>query len=67
MKLENKYTDLRGLKIPDEDIIDLLYQAEKTEKEILDFIGHRECKKKGRFFYFLDTLAKENQFFKRRK
>lgn len=58
-----KYTDLRGLRIPDEDIQEMLSIIEKSEQEMIDFLGEDRIARKGYLLLFLESFCGQDQWY----
>jgi hypothetical protein len=61
-----EYRDNRGLRVPDERIEELLRFVGKTEKEVVDFLGNERMCQDGFAYYFLDYLATQDRWYRRR-
>jgi hypothetical protein len=57
------YTDARGVSVPDERIQELLQVIGKSEQEVIEFIGSDYAKIPGAFYYFIEMLATQKQYY----
>lgn len=62
-----KYTDNRGLIIPNEQIAELLDDVGKTEQEVREFLGADYVDLPGAFYYFVTGFASSKNWIISRK
>ena len=63
---KGKYTDNRGLPIPDERILESLTYLGKDEAEIVNFLGKELMETPGAAYYFLEMCEAQLQFYSQR-